>query len=200
MQKPECGSFLFRNTFFNLRIPASKTDEDADDDNTDNNNPKNKNKEGGKIEANKDKNKHTNDKDKDKNGKDKDKNDKDEDDKDEDDKYDILSLAVRYGLPMLTHTRRDAVVWRPGQRSKPAVVPGRILVGSVHVVDKLREGFKSCVMAVEEGLLYHYRKVARSPPQDSLVEDRGLWRYGRIVADETVRILKAQSVRVKSGS
>ena len=53
---------------------------------------------------------------------------------------DPSGYALKHQLPMLTHVIRERKVWPPGQRSKPAVDPRKVETGSVHVIQKLREG------------------------------------------------------------
>ena len=81
-QNPECGAFLFRNTFYNLHIAAQSLPPSVDPS----------------------------------------------------------GYALKHQLPMLTHVIRERKMWPPGLRSKPAVDPRKVETGSVHVIQKLREG------------------------------------------------------------
>ena len=53
---------------------------------------------------------------------------------------DPSGYALKHQLPMLTHVIRERKMWPPGLRSKPAVDPRKVETGSVHVIQKLREG------------------------------------------------------------
>ncbi|XP_070175704.1 uncharacterized protein [Littorina saxatilis] len=143
-QRPTCGSFLFRNSFFSLKTIRPSPNEE------DNNN-----------------NHHA------------------------DHQLQAFKLATQHGLTMVLHNKRDSTIWKPGYKYKVALDPRRTLVGSVHVVDKMRRGSRACQLDPDEGLLFHFRKGMR-PPESRVVDDNRLWRrFAEPVVKETVEILEA---------
>lgn len=98
----------------------------------------------------------------------------------------------KHRMPMLQHVTRDKSVLHAGDRSKPVVDPRKVSVGSVHVVLKFRNGFKSCMMPPKNGLLHHYRSSTYVSKRNS-TEDVYLWRFAGDIVKETRRILNAIS-------
>ncbi|KAK7477619.1 hypothetical protein BaRGS_00031167 [Batillaria attramentaria] len=90
------------------------------------------------------------------------------------------SFLRGHRMPMLLHTTRHKYIHRAGDRSKPIVDPRKVSVGSVHIVEKLRKGFRSCNVDPEQGLLHHYR-YAGNIPENNRTEDERLWRHVDVI-------------------
>ncbi|KAK7477616.1 hypothetical protein BaRGS_00031164, partial [Batillaria attramentaria] len=103
------------------------------------------------------------------------------------------SFLRGHRMPMLLHTTRHKYIHRAGDRSKPIVDPRKVSVGSVHIVEKLRKGFRSCNVDPEKGLLHHYR-YAGNIPENNRTEDERLWRHVDVIVKETWRILNRTAV------
>ncbi|KAK7492135.1 hypothetical protein BaRGS_00016609, partial [Batillaria attramentaria] len=93
------------------------------------------------------------------------------------------------GLPALSHPTRYEKMFAPSIRSKPAVDPRKVLVGSVHVVERFRRGFKSCNIHTADGLLHHYRNASKQEVGVRQTEDPYLWRYTDAIVNETRQLL-----------
>ncbi|KAK7094526.1 uncharacterized protein [Littorina saxatilis] len=99
-------------------------------------------------------------------------------------------------LKVLTHTRRHKEVLGPAIRSKPAVDPRRVHTGSVHIIQKFRDGYETCVMSRYKGLLHHYRDFPE-PPLDEQENDPYLWEIFADIVAETKMILDEYDEMVK---
>ena len=98
------------------------------------------------------------------------------------------ALTHLHRLTMLTHTQRHTEVLQPGDRSKPAVDPRKVLTCSVHVIQTLRHGFQACDMQSDKGLLHHYR-MYDVPAEDERVNDPFLWWWFDDIVRETRTIM-----------
>ncbi|XP_076434553.1 uncharacterized protein LOC143274585 [Babylonia areolata] len=99
------------------------------------------------------------------------------------------SLARRHCLLFFLSLLRNREVQTPGKRSKVAMDPRRVLVGSVHIVGRLRPGFTSCAMDPGQALLHHYRLSALKP-KAPVLEDRTVRTLGHSYVQEVVSVLE----------
>ncbi|KAK7090169.1 hypothetical protein V1264_010002 [Littorina saxatilis] len=96
---------------------------------------------------------------------------------------DPSGFAIRHRLNSLTHVLREDKLWRPNDRSKPVLDPHKVSVGSVHVVGKMRTGFKQCTIQREDAFLHHYRCFGPLPPERQL-HDPYLWQVGPAIIQQ----------------
>ncbi|KAK7492134.1 hypothetical protein BaRGS_00016608, partial [Batillaria attramentaria] len=99
------------------------------------------------------------------------------------------AFIQQHSLPALSHPNRYQKIYRRTERSKPAVDPSKIVVGSVHVIDQFVRGFRSCTMPKGSGLLHHYRIAYLNEVGNTVTKDRHLWRYADAIVKWTRRLL-----------
>ncbi|XP_025113541.1 uncharacterized protein LOC112575750 isoform X1 [Pomacea canaliculata] len=133
--KPECGAFLFLNTFYYLTLATAAP-------------PTNRS--------------------------------------------DIVKDIWRRHMDMLQHTNREVKIFGPRSRSKPAVDPSRVEVGSVHANEKYRGKFKECTMDKKDALLHHYR-AQLAQKQEVTTNDPTLWRFAEDIIRMTDTITRTIS-------